>query len=192
MALCRRLGAYGPDRCCGLILQARCYALNYKQPKEEAQAYGKFRRELSVLRKQFREEWLKKQEMQQQALNAQSAEQARLEKMMEQKALEQNKEDLERMAKRRELTEKKRAQEIADKRKRGDESRRAWESQLHQRQIAQVLIAQEESKGYITPNNLEQKIQEIIAKEVDYNFALQPPTTKSRDNPRKSPSTGSA
>ena len=40
-----------------------------------------------------------------------------------------------------ELTEKKRAQEVAEKRQRGDESRRAWESQLHQRQIAQVLIA---------------------------------------------------
>lgn len=101
MALCRRLRAFGPDRCSAFLLQTRFYALNYKQPKEEAQAYGKFRRELTVLRKQFRVEWLKKQEMQQQALNAQSAEQARLEKMMEQKALEENKEDLERMAKRR-------------------------------------------------------------------------------------------
>ena len=101
MSLCGRLRVLESDRYCGLLLQARFYALNYKQPKEEAEAYGKFRRELSVLRKQFREEWLKRQMVQQQALNAQSAEQARLEKTMEQKALEKNKEDLERMAKRR-------------------------------------------------------------------------------------------
>lgn len=188
MALCRRLGAYSPDRCCGLVVQARCYALNYKQPKEEAEAYGRFRRELSVLRKQFREEWLKKQEAQRQALNAQSAEEARLEKMMEQKALEANKEDLERMAKRRELIEQKRAQEIAEKRKHGDEARRAWESQLHQRQITKVLKTQDESKGYIRLDNLNQKIQEMIAKEADYNYALQPPATKSREPSKKSAS----
>ena len=109
---------------------------------------------------------------------------------------------------RSELTEKKQKQEIAEKRKQGDESRRAWESKLHQRQITQVLIArvcpwcisnisfkkivfffiQDESKGYVTLDNLDQKIQELIQKEVDYNFALQSPPTKSRENPRRSTS----
>ena len=38
----------------------RWYALKYKMPKEESQALAKYRRQVTALRRQFREEWLNK------------------------------------------------------------------------------------------------------------------------------------
>ena len=83
------------------ILRTRSYALNYKQPKEESLAYGKFRRELTALRKQYQEQWQEQQEMKMEAFSAKAAEEGRMKRLQEARALDENKRELERMAKRR-------------------------------------------------------------------------------------------
>ena len=83
------------------VLQARTYAKTYKQPKEESQAYGAFRRDVSALRRQFREEWLQEQRTKLEAQGAQAAKEARMERLQEERALKDNRRELERMAKKR-------------------------------------------------------------------------------------------
>ena len=83
------------------ISQARGYAKNYKQPKEESRAYGLFRRGVSALRRQFREEWLERERMKLEAEGAQAAEEIRMERLHEERAWEENKKELERMVKKR-------------------------------------------------------------------------------------------
>ena len=72
-----------------------------KYYKEVAQTYAKFRREVSELRKGFREEWLEEQRMTQTEFSAKAAEEARQREMEEVRALEAARRELERMAKKR-------------------------------------------------------------------------------------------
>ena len=79
----------------------RSYGVKPKYYKEVAQTYAKFRREVSELRKGFREEWLEEQRMTQTEFSAKAAEEARQREMEEARALEAARRELERMAKKR-------------------------------------------------------------------------------------------
>lgn len=83
------------------VPQTRSYALNYKQPKEERQAYGRYRRQLTALRRQYQEELQEHKKMSMEAFNAQAAKEAQMERDLEAHALEENERELERMAKKR-------------------------------------------------------------------------------------------
>ena len=72
-----------------------------KYYKEVAYAYAKFRREVSELRKDFREEWLEQQRMTQAEFSAKAAEEARQKETEETRSFEEAAIELERMAKER-------------------------------------------------------------------------------------------
>ena len=57
----------------------------------------KFRKEISQARKKFLDEWKSQQQMKMEGFNAQAAEEARLEREREERALEENQKELERM-----------------------------------------------------------------------------------------------
>lgn len=94
--LCKKALVFRPA-----VLRIRSYALNYKQPKEESQAYGEFRRKLTALRKQYQEEWQEQQKMKMEAFSAKAAEEGQMRRLQEARALEKNRRELERMAKKR-------------------------------------------------------------------------------------------
>lgn len=77
------------------------YKENPKYYKEVAHTYARFRREVSDLRKQFREEWLEQQRMTQSEFSAKAAEKARQKEMEESRAFEAAAIELERMRKKR-------------------------------------------------------------------------------------------
>lgn len=72
-----------------------------KYYKDVAYAYAKFRREVSELRKGFREEWLEQQRMTQTQFSSKAAEEARQKEMEETRAFEAAARELERMSKNR-------------------------------------------------------------------------------------------
>ena len=85
-------------------MQARSYSRRkktYVQPKEEAKAYTFFRRELNKKRGVFLREWQEKQQMKMEDFNTQAAEEARVEREIEERALEANQRELDRMAEKR-------------------------------------------------------------------------------------------
>ena len=90
------------------VIQVRTYALKYKQPKEEVRELARFRREVRALRKTFREEWQEEQRLKLEAEGAQAAEEARMERLQEERALEDNRKELERMAQERQVFSNKR------------------------------------------------------------------------------------
>ena len=91
-----RLSRRPPPPC-----QARGYALHYKQPKEESLAYAEFRRKVRALRHEFRDDIEKKNREKLDLIDAQSSEEARVEREIESKALEANALELEKRALRR-------------------------------------------------------------------------------------------
>lgn len=86
--------------------------------------------------------------------------------------------------------EEKRKEELELKRIHGAEVRHETERQLKEKRTRKVmemivyaqqhiflyycdiLVLQEKSKNFVTPENLEEKIEEAIANEVSHNFAL--------------------
>ena len=88
---------------CISVIQVRTYALKYKQPKEETRELGRFRRAVRTKRKQFIEEWQEEQRLKLEAEGAQAAEEARMERLQEERALEENRKELERMAQKRQV-----------------------------------------------------------------------------------------
>ena len=82
----------------------RCFSVRSRRKKkrveypEVREEWDKYRKDMSQLRKQFIREWEEKERMMQEAVSAQAAEEARMERMMEQKNLEDNEKELARMA----------------------------------------------------------------------------------------------
>ena len=72
-----------------------------KYYKDVAQTYARFRREVSELRRGFREQWTEQQRMTQTQFSAKAAEEARQKEMEETRAFEAAAQELERMAKER-------------------------------------------------------------------------------------------
>lgn len=64
---------------------------------EVVKAYERFRRKFSRTRKKFQDEWKTQQQMKVEGSDAQAAEEARLEREREERALEENQKELERM-----------------------------------------------------------------------------------------------
>ena len=79
-----------------VLLQTTRYK-SYDRLSEEAKAYASFRKNISKARKEFQDEWKSHQQMKMEGFNAQAAEEARLEREREEKALEENQKELERM-----------------------------------------------------------------------------------------------
>lgn len=82
------------------ISHTRGYAKKHTQTMEELQTYNKFKRSLRSSRMVFQNE-LKAQQVSMEDFSAKAAEEARLEKEVEERALEANKIELERMARKR-------------------------------------------------------------------------------------------
>lgn len=82
-------------------VKPKFYKEKPKYHKEVAQTYAKFRREVSALRKEFREEWLEQQRMTQTEFSAKAAEEARQKEMEEARAFDTAATELERMRKKR-------------------------------------------------------------------------------------------
>lgn len=72
-----------------------------KYYKDVAQTYAKFRREVSELRRNFRDQWTEQQRMTQTQFSAKAAEEARQKEMEETQAFEAAARELERMARER-------------------------------------------------------------------------------------------
>ena len=81
----------------GFIAALQIRNKTYDRYSEEARDYVKFRREISLVRKKLLDEWKSQQQMKMEGFNAQAAEEARLEREREERALEENKKELERM-----------------------------------------------------------------------------------------------
>ena len=69
--------------------------VEYPEVREE---WERYREEMSRLRKEIAREWREKERTKQEAVSAQAAEEARTERMLEQKGLEDNEKELARMA----------------------------------------------------------------------------------------------
>lgn len=69
--------------------------MEYPEVREE---WERYREDMSRLRKHFIAEWKEAERTKLEAVSAQAAEEARTERMMEQKALEDNEKELARMA----------------------------------------------------------------------------------------------
>ena len=95
--LSRRLGLCARS----YTTRPKFYKEKPKYYKDVAQTYAKFRREVSELRKGFREEWLEQQRMTQTQFSAKAAEEARQKEMEEARAFETAARELERMSKNR-------------------------------------------------------------------------------------------
>ena len=93
---------------CVSVIQVRTYALKYKQPKEESRELARFRRAVQAKRKEFSEEWREEQRLKLEAEGAQAAEEARMERLQEERALDENRKELERMAEKRQVLSNKR------------------------------------------------------------------------------------
>ena len=81
----------------------RCFSARSRRKKrveypEVREEWQKYRKDMSQLRKQFIRETEEKERMKQEAVSAQAAEEARMERMIEQKSLEDNEKELARMA----------------------------------------------------------------------------------------------
>jgi len=81
----------------------RCFSVRSRRKKrveypEVREEWDQYRKDMSQLRKQFIREWEEKERMMQEAVSAQAAEEARMERMMEQKNLEDNEKELAIMA----------------------------------------------------------------------------------------------
>lgn len=84
-----------------LQAQKRSYRIKPKYYREVAQAYAKFRRDVSVLRKEFYEEWLKQNTTAQTEFRAKAEEEAHQRELQEARAMEEARKELQRMAKER-------------------------------------------------------------------------------------------
>lgn len=82
-------------------VKPKFYKEKPKYYKEVAQTYARFRREVSALRKEFREEWLERQRMTQAEFSAKAAEEALQKEMEEARAFEAAATELDRMKKER-------------------------------------------------------------------------------------------
>lgn len=82
-------------------VKPKFYKEKPKYYKDVAQTCARFRREVSALRKEFREEWMEQQRMTQTEFSTKVAEEARQKKMEEERAFEDAAKELERMAKKR-------------------------------------------------------------------------------------------
>ena len=81
----------------------RCFSVRSRRKKrveypEVREEWLKYRKDMSQSRKQFVREWQEKERMKQEAVSAQAVEEARRERLMEQKSLEDNEKELARMA----------------------------------------------------------------------------------------------
>ena len=84
-----------------LQAQKRSYRVKPKYYREVAQTYAKFRRDVSALRKEFYEEWLKQNTMAQTEFRAKAEEEAHQREMQEARAMDEARKELQRMAKER-------------------------------------------------------------------------------------------
>ena len=97
----RHLAILTSRRCRSYSVKPKFYKEKPKYYKDVAQTYARFRREVSALRKDFREEWTEQQRMTQTQFSTKAAEEARLKRMEEERAFEEAAKELERMTKKR-------------------------------------------------------------------------------------------
>ena len=87
--------------CRNYATRPKFYKEKPKYYKDVAQTYAKFRREVSELRRGFRDQWTEEQRMTQTQFSAKAAEEARQKELEETRAFEAAVRELERMAKER-------------------------------------------------------------------------------------------
>ena len=80
-----------------ILTSLRSRNKSYDRNSEEVKAYANFRKELSKARKKFQAEIKSQQQMKIEGFNTQAAEERRLEREREERALEENEKELERM-----------------------------------------------------------------------------------------------
>lgn len=81
----------------GFIAAIQIRNKTYNRSSEEVKHYEKFRREMTLVRKKFQDEWKEQQQMKLEGFNSQAAEEARLNRERERRALEDNLKEVERM-----------------------------------------------------------------------------------------------
>lgn len=124
------------------------------------------------MRLQFIEEQKLAKKMMAEDSNSQAAQEARKEREREAKALEENEKELIKMA---EIREKRKAKLLMKQEKKiihGIDVREKVSSELMDRRRQRVLEMIEGSKNFVTMDNLEEKIEEVLGNKTDYNFAL--------------------
>ena len=81
----------------GFIAFLQIRTKTHHRSSVEVKAYEKFRREITLARKKFQDEWKEQQQMKTEGVDAQAAKEARLEREREERALEENQREVERM-----------------------------------------------------------------------------------------------
>lgn len=137
-----------------------------------AQKYAKFRREVSVLRKEFIDDWTEEQKTIQ--FSNEAAENIRLKEAEEARAFEIASRELERMAKEREAAEEKEQEILRIKREKGDAVRQLREEEMLERLTEKTEAVENARSDVITDDNIEEKIRVALEQEVCEDYVLVP------------------
>ena len=81
----------------GFIAALQTRNKTYNKSSEEAKHYEEFKKKMTITRKKFQDDVKKQQQMKLEGFNSQAAEEARLNRERERKALEDNLKEVERM-----------------------------------------------------------------------------------------------
>ncbi|XP_019859105.1 PREDICTED: rRNA-processing protein FYV7-like [Amphimedon queenslandica] len=154
-----------------LFQPARCYAKKYRMPQEDIDAYRKYRKEMTAQRRKYREEWLKDDKENEKLKTMRMKLDKEVEgKLYDDKIVSKN---LKIDEKRKKIEEKKMEKE--EQRKVIVESlRQKTQEKIKKEHIKDIIASNVEIEGFITFENLDEKISEAIDNMQISTYAIDP------------------